>query len=182
VSDSGPRIPGPSPRPAAGELDRQHLHAVIEKTLGGAMRFRSSCGFLLVAIDNLTGINESYGFEIGDQATGAVGRRVRCLMRGKDTLGRYADNTFGLVLTDCTSDDMAIAAQRVLAGVRDELVPTGAGLIAVTVTIGGVTAPRYARNVAEVLARAEETLDTAITMHRGSFFAYSPISRARRSA
>ncbi len=104
----------------------------------------------------------------------AVAKRIRSRMRGKDTLGRYSGNKFGIVLRDCTPDDMAIAAERLLAGVRDEMVPTGAGPIAVTVTIGGVTAPRHARSVTEVLARAQETLDAAKAKRRGSFLAYRP--------
>jgi EAL domain-containing protein (putative c-di-GMP-specific phosphodiesterase class I) len=78
------------------------------------------------------------------------------------------------VLRDCTPDDMAIAAERLLTGIRDEMVPTAAGLVAVTVTIGGVTAPRHARSVAEVLARAQESLDGAKIRRRGSFQAYRP--------
>ena len=69
---------------------------------------------------------------------------------------------------------MAVAGERLLTGVRDEMVPTSAGPVAVTVTIGGVTAPRHARNVAEVLARAQEALDTAKARRRGSFLAYQP--------
>ncbi len=157
-----------------GELNRHHLSEVLEDTLDEALRFRSSCGFLLVAIDNLARINESYGFDIAEQVIGAVAKRLRARMRGKDTLGRYSGNKFGLVLRDCTPDDMAIAAERLLTGIRDEMVPTGAGPIAVTVTIGGVTAPRHARSVAEVLARAQESLDTAKARRRGSFQAYRP--------
>ncbi len=157
-----------------GELNRHHLSEVLEDTLDEALRFRSSCGFLLVAIDNLARINESYGFDIADQVIGAVAKRLRGRMRGKDTLGRYSGNKFGLVLRDCTPDDMAIAAERLLTGVRDEMVPTSAGPIAVTVTIGGVTAPRHARSVTEVLARAQESLDTAKARRRGSFQAYRP--------
>ncbi len=157
-----------------GELNRHHLTEVLEKTLEDAIRFRSSCGFLLVAIDDLARINESYGFDIADQVIGAVAKRIRSRMRGKDTLGRFSGNKFGIVLTNCTPDDMAIAAERLLAGVRDEMVPTSAGPVAVTVTIGGVTAPRHARNVAEVLARAQEALDTAKAQRRGSFLAYQP--------
>ena len=41
-----------------GEFNRYHLTEILEKTLEEAVRFRSSCGFLLVAIDNLGGINE----------------------------------------------------------------------------------------------------------------------------
>ncbi len=157
-----------------GELNRHHLSEVLEDTIDEALRFRSSCGFLLVGIDNLARINESYGFDIADQVIAAVAKRLRSRMRGKDTLGRYSGNKFGLVLRDCTPDDMAIAAERMLTGVRDEMVPTSAGPISVTVTIGGVTAPRHARSVAEVLARAQESLDTAKARRRGSFQAYRP--------
>jgi hypothetical protein len=66
-----------------GELNRHHLTEVLEDTLEEAIRFRSSCGFLLVAIDNLARINESYGFDIADQVIGAVAKRVRTRMRGK---------------------------------------------------------------------------------------------------
>ena len=157
-----------------GELNRPHLIELLEKTLDDAIRFRSSCGFLLVAIDDLARINEAYGFETADQLIAAVGRRIRKLMRGKDTLGRFSGNKFGIVLRDCTPDDLAIAAERMLSGVHDEMVSAGTGAIAVTVTIGGVTAPRHARTVAEVLARAQHALDTAKAKRRGSFFAYRP--------
>jgi diguanylate cyclase (GGDEF)-like protein len=157
-----------------GEFNRHRLTEVLEDTLDEALRFRSSCGFLLVAIDNLARINESFGFDIADEVIGAVAKRLRTQMRGKDTLGRFSGNKFGLVLRDCTPDDMAVAAERLLTGIRDEMVPTAAGQIAVTVTIGGVTAPRHARSVAEVLARAQESLDGAKTRRRGSFQAYRP--------
>jgi EAL domain-containing protein (putative c-di-GMP-specific phosphodiesterase class I) len=77
-------------------------------------------------------------------------------------------------LRDCTPDDMAIAAERMLAGMREEMIPTAAGPIAVTVTIGGITAPRHARSVTEVLARAQESLDAAKARRRGSFEPYRP--------
>ena len=157
-----------------GELNRSHLTEVLEKTLEESIRFRSSCGFLLIAIDNLARINKLYGFEAADQLIGAAAKRIRKLMRGKDTLGRFSGNKFGIVLRDCTPDDLAIAAERMLSGVRDEMIPTATGTIAVTVTIGGVTAPRHARTVAEVMARAQEALDTAKDKRRGSFCAYRP--------
>ena len=157
-----------------GELNRHSLTAVLEDMLDEATRLRSSCGFLLVAIDNLARINESYGFDVADQVIGAVAKRIRAGMRGKDTLGRFSGNKFGLVLRDCTPDDMAIAAARLLNGVRDGMVATSAGAITVTVSIGGVTAPRHARSTAEVLERAQETLGAVKGRRPGSFLAYRP--------
>ena len=157
-----------------GELNRHSLTQVLEDAIDDALRARSSCGFLLIGIDNLGRINESFGFDVADEVIAAIAKRIHARMRGKDTLGRYSGNKLGLVLRDCTPDDMAIAAQRMLAAVHDEMVPTGAGPIAATVTIGGVTAPRHARSVAEVLTRAQETLAAAKAKRRGSFLAYQP--------
>ena len=97
-------------------------------------------------------------------------------------LGRYSGNKFGIVLNECTPDDMAVAAERLLAGVRDEVVPTEAGPVAVTVTIGGVTAPRHARTCREVLARAQEALDTRQGQAARLVPRLSAQSRARSAA
>jgi diguanylate cyclase (GGDEF)-like protein len=157
-----------------GEMNRWHLTDVLGETLQDSIRFRSSCGFLLVAIDNLARINEAYGFDAADEVIAAVAKRIRLKMRGGDSLGRFSGNKFGVVLKDCTPEDMAIAADRLLAEVRDEVVQTSTALVAATATIGGVAAPRHARTVHEILARAQESLDAAKAKRRGSFVAYQP--------
>ena len=157
-----------------GELNRWHLTDVLSATIEDAIRNRSSCAFLIVAVDNLARVNEAYGFDVADEVISAVAKRLRAKMRGGDTVGRYSGNKFGVILKTCTPDDIATAAERLLAGVRDDVVQTQAGPVAVTVTIGGVNAPRHARTLHEVLARAQESLDTAKAKRRGSFHAYRP--------
>ena len=61
-----------------------------------------------------------------------------------------------------------------LTGVRDEPIVTTSGPAAVTVTIGGVTAPRHARTVSEILSRAQDALTAARAKRYGSFAAYQP--------
>ena len=130
---------------------------------------------MLVAIDNLGRINRSYGFDVADQVIAAVAKRVRSRMRGKDTLGRFSGNKFGLVLRDCTPDDMAIAAERMLASLRDDMVPTSAGAdCRQPLPSAASTAPRHARGMTEVLARAQETLDSAKARRRELYLAYQP--------
>jgi diguanylate cyclase (GGDEF)-like protein len=157
-----------------GELNSHRLTETLSSAIEQAKRFRASCGFLLVGIDRLERINQSYGFDIGDQIIAAVGKRIHSLMRANDTLGRFSGNKFGIVLRECSMDDMAVAAKRLLSGTGDEMVPTTAGPIPVTVTIGGVTVPRHARSVPEVLARSQEALGNAKAKRRGSFLAYRP--------
>jgi diguanylate cyclase (GGDEF)-like protein len=157
-----------------GEMNRWHLTDVLGQTLQDSIRFRTSCGFLLVAIDNLARINEAYGFDVADEVIAAVSKRIRAKMRGGDSLGRFSGNKFGVVLKDCAPEDLATAADRFLAEVRDEVVQTSTAMVAVTASIGGIVAPRHAHTVAEVLARAQESLDATKAKRHGSFLAYRP--------
>jgi diguanylate cyclase (GGDEF)-like protein len=157
-----------------GELNRVYLTEALGTVLDETIRFRGSCAFVLVAIDHLTHLNEAYGFDVGDAVIAQVGKRIRARLRGKDHLGRFSGNKFGIVLTTCTPEELSIAAERLLASARDEPFFTAAGPVAVTITIGGVTAPRHARTVTEVLARAQDALHAARIKRHGSFAAYVP--------
>jgi diguanylate cyclase (GGDEF)-like protein len=160
--------------PLTGEMNRASLTEALAATLEDSVRFRGSCGFLLVAIDHLGHLNEAYGFDVTEDVIAKVARRIRARLRGKDHLGRFSGNKFGIVLTQCTSEELEIAAERLLAGVRDEPVATVAGPVAVTVTIGGINAPRHARTVPEILSRAQDALRAARAKRHGSFHAYRP--------
>ena len=157
-----------------GEMNRVHLTEVLGAQLEEALRFRGSLGFMLVSIDHLAHLNESYGYDAAEEVIAQVAKRIRARLRGKDFLGRFSGNKFGVILTTCTADELEVAAERLLAGVRDETVATAAGPVAATVTIGGVTAPRHARTVPEVLSRALEAMHAARHKRHGSFVAYRP--------
>ena len=160
--------------PLTGEMNRAQLTEALSTALEAATRFRGSCGFLLVSIDHLGRLNEAYGFDAAEEVIAKVAKRIRARLRGKDHLGRFSGNKFGVILSSCTTDELTVAAERLLSGVRDETIPTTAGPVAVTVTIGGVTAPRHARTVAEVFSRAIDALHTARAKRHGSFVAYRP--------
>ena len=157
-----------------GEMNRNRLVETLAATLDEAVRFRSNCGFLLVAIDNLGHLNEAYGFSVADEAIAQVAKRIRSQMRGGDHLGVFSGNKFGLILKNCTPEDMTIAAERLLDSVRNDTVSTSGGSLAVTITIGGVTAPRHARAVDDILRRAQDALDMARSRRHGSFMPYQP--------
>ncbi|WP_168197717.1 bifunctional diguanylate cyclase/phosphodiesterase [Pseudolabrys sp. FHR47] len=160
--------------PLTGELNRASIIDILSKTLDETIRFRGSCGFLLAAIDHLGNLNDAYGFEVTENVIAEVGKRIRTRVRGKDYFGRISGNKFAIVLTSCTPDELSVAAERLLASVREEPVSTSAGSVAVTITIGGITAPRHASTLDEVLSRSQDALSAARDKRRGSFAAYRP--------
>ena len=160
--------------PLTGELNRAALTDVMTATLEQAVRNRGSCGLLIASIDRLGRLNEAYGVETAENLIAQVAKRLRARMRGKDYLGRFSGNKFGIVLTSCTPDELSFAAERLIAGVRDEPLVTAEGPVAVTITVGGVTAPRHARTVPEIFARAVDAMHAARVRRHGSFAAYQP--------
>jgi diguanylate cyclase (GGDEF)-like protein len=160
--------------PLTGELNRSHLIAALAEAIEETSRFRSTAAFMLVGIDHLARVNDAFGFDVADAVILDVAKRIRARLRGGDVLGRFSGNKFGLILKNCTVDDMNVAAERFLAGIRDEVVPTKSGPVSVTASIGAVSLPRYARNTDEAVNRAHETLDAAKRRRVGSFAVWRP--------
>src|SRR5581483_5875099 len=61
--------------PLTGEANHWRLTEILQTTIEQAVKLRSSCGFLLAAIDNLNQINQAYGFEVVDEVIVAVAQR-----------------------------------------------------------------------------------------------------------
>jgi diguanylate cyclase (GGDEF)-like protein len=160
--------------PLTGELNRTHLIAALAETVEEAARFRSSFAFMLIGIDRLARINDAFGFDVADAVLSEVATRIRARLRSGDVLGRFSGNKFGLILKNCTVDDVNVAAERFLAAIRDEVVPTNSGPVSVTASIGAVSAPRHARTADEAVNRAQETLDMAKRRRAGSFLLWRP--------
>lgn len=160
--------------PVTGEFNRTHLIASLAEAVEEAARFRSSFAFMLIGIDHLARVNDAFGFDVADEVICEVAKRIRARLRGGDVLGRFSGNKFGLILKNCTVDDMTVAAERFLVGVRNDVVPTKSGPVSVTASIGAVSVPRYARSADDAINRAQETLEMAKTRRAGSYSMWRP--------
>lgn len=160
--------------PLTGEFNRTRLVAALAEAIEEADRFRSSFAFMLIGIDHLAQINDAFGYAVADEVIREVAKRIRARLRGGDVLGRFSGNKFGLILKNCSVDDMNIAAERFLSGIRDDVVPTRSGPVALTASIGAISALRHARTVEEAMSRTQEALDLAKVRRSGSLMVWQP--------
>jgi len=158
--------------PLTGEMNRARLIEVLDETLKNSQRLRIDCAFLVISLDNLTAINETYGFDIADGIIAKVAGRIKTRLRGGDSIGRFSGNKFGVVLMNCGRDDIETAAERFLSSVTDEVISTEQGTVAATVTIGGVCLPGAVKSAHDAMAFAQEALDAAKLRGRESFVCY----------
>ncbi len=157
-----------------GQLNRVRLTQAIAAITTHAVESRQPAAFLMVSINNLTTINQTFGFDIGDEVIASAARTLRRRLRGGDTIGRYSSNKFGIVLNDCGAGAMRIAADRFLKAVRGTTIETSACQLSASVSIGGVLIPEQSSTVQEAISHALQALDTAKQRRFDCFAAYEP--------
>lgn len=157
-----------------GQLNRIRLTEALGAILTRTERSRQSCCFLMVAVDNMATINDSFGFEVGDEVIAAVAHIIRGRLRGGDSIGRYSSNKFGIILNECGPGAMRIAAERFIKSVRETTIRTAACQLSATISIGGVLLPDQASTVPQALGHALQALDKAKTRRHDGFTAYEP--------
>lgn len=157
-----------------GQLNRIRLTEALDAIVERAGRSRQTCAFLMVAVNNLALINETFGFDIGDEVLSAVARTIKGKLRGGDTLGRYSSNKFGIILNDCGPGAMRTAAERFMKAVRDTTIQTAACPLSATISIGGVLVPDQATAAQAGISNALQALDKAKRGRTDCFTAYEP--------
>jgi diguanylate cyclase (GGDEF)-like protein len=157
-----------------GQLNRIRLTEALETTLKQCELSHQPCAFLMVAVNNLSVINETFGFDIGDEVVAAVAKLIKSKLRGGDSIGRYSSNKFGIILNDCGPGSMRIAAERFMKSVRDAAIKTSACQLSATIAVGGLQVPEQAKTVSNATSCALQALARAREKRHDSFHAYEP--------
>ena len=157
-----------------GHLNRNALREGLAKAIERAKEESRNCAFLVASIDRLAMINDSFGFDAGDEVIMGVGERLAHTLRGTDIIGRIAGNKFGVVLKNCREHEISVVAARLRAAVRANGIETRSGMVAATCSVGAVWLPQAASTSQEAMLRAEQALDKARANGRDGFAAYQP--------
>ena len=160
-----------------GLLNRTALAQTVSSLLSAQTKTAAKGVFLLVGINDLTRINETYGYHVGDEVISIMGERLRGVVRGRDCLGRFSSNKFGIVLHNCDAHEIEPVARRLMAVVDGNIVDTSAGAVAVTVLVGAVQLPYHAGNSQEAMGRALQAIGRARTNPGDRFCCYVPCER-----
>jgi diguanylate cyclase (GGDEF)-like protein len=163
-----------------GQLNRIRLTDALGAVVTRAVRTRQPCAFLMAAVNNLAVINETFGFDVGDEVIAATARIIRGKLRGGDTIGRYSSNKFGVILNDCGPGAMRIAAERLSRAVREATIETSACQLSATISMGGVMLPDHAETAHQALSHSLQALDQAKSRRQEAFMAFEP-SAARET-
>jgi diguanylate cyclase (GGDEF)-like protein/PAS domain S-box-containing protein len=110
-----------------GIYNRRRFQEEVEKLLRVSRRFGDPLMLMLLDVDGLKQINDTYGHQAGDEALQQVARALRSAVRETDVVGRFGGDEFValLIRADDRGVDRVIGAFR--SALRSEGAATGVG-------------------------------------------------------
>ena len=154
--------------------NRAELTGTLAKLLSTHGGRAEKGAFLLVGVNDLTRINEIYGYDAGDKVIAIVGQRLASTVLGQDCLGRFSSNKFGIVLHGCDAKDVAAVARSTMAAVERDVVSTSAGAVAATIVVGAVLLPADANTTQDAIGRGLQAIDMARVGPKERLYCYDP--------
>jgi len=156
-----------------GHYNRVRLRDSLEHALVYAQRYQTPGAYITIGIDNLTMINDAYGYATADAVIVGIGQRLDRHLRASDVVGRMDGDRFSVVLSQCSKPDVVAVAEKILDSVREAPIETPSGPIEVTVSAGGVNFQAGDGQAAhDVIRRADIALQEAKQVGRNCFVPY----------
>jgi diguanylate cyclase (GGDEF)-like protein len=131
----------------------------LRKELLRQRREGHSFSIVLVDIDHFKNVNDTFGHLCGDEVLQAVARRMKDCMRTYDTIGRYGGEEFLIVAPAADPSGAMGLAERIRKVFELEAIPTKAGEVHITASLGvAVHSDPSHVDAHELLHRADEAL------------------------
>jgi diguanylate cyclase (GGDEF)-like protein len=113
---------------------------------------------LMVDIDRLKEINETFGHEAGNSAITLVAQCLQRSIRGSDTAGRFGGDEFAVLLPGATPEIAESVVKRVRHNVYKTTLDLRSRMIRCSVSIGVVSYPGDGRDVRELMSAVEHKM------------------------
>ncbi len=144
--------------PLTGAYNRRTLIPVLEMATAQALRYDGATSMLLIDVDDLSGINDRYGWDAGDQVLQQTVMTLHALKRTSDFLARYSDDQLVVVLPETNHEQGVLAAERMRAAVAALELPYSTGNLSWTISVGLASAVNLEDDAAAMMRRARENL------------------------
>jgi diguanylate cyclase (GGDEF)-like protein/PAS domain S-box-containing protein len=150
--------------PLTGLPNRRQLIGSLQNEVARARRYCIPLSMIMIDVDDLKHINDTYGHSTGDAALKMVARALRTISRKVDLAARYAGDEFILLMPHTLLDGAECAARRLLESmepqIEDGIMPT--------ISVGvAILEPGDDDQGKELLARADAALYMAKQSGRG---------------
>jgi diguanylate cyclase (GGDEF)-like protein len=141
-----------------GLFNLRYLRQQIDHLLGLQQRYGHPFALLLLDVDGLKRVNDSFGHAAGDELLVGVAGAIRAATRSVDVPARIGGDEFCVLAPHQTAARATVLGERLAAGVEEIETPDGAN---VGVSIGVVACPEHAGEADRLLELADMAMYSA---------------------
>jgi diguanylate cyclase (GGDEF)-like protein len=123
-----------------------------------ASRGERTYSILMVDIEHLKAINDTYGHEAGSRAVTLVAEALRRLTRSTDLAARYGGDEFIVLLSGADKEVAEEVAQRVRNVVFSTTLEVDVKMVRIKANVGAASYPESGNNLQAVMAAADRAM------------------------
>ena len=141
-----------------GLFNLRMFNEVWQREHGNCERERGTYALLLIDMDRLKDINDSFGHEAGNSAIMLVAQCLQRSIRGTDTAARFGGDEFTVLLPGASPEIAETVVKRVRHNVYKTTLDLRSRMIRCSVSIGVVNYPKDGRDMRELLSMADRRM------------------------
>jgi len=148
--------------------NRRYFFDQLDRELASARRYSVPVSVLMLDLDGLKGLNDSFGHETGDEALRTLAQRLVRYSRASDIVARVGGDEFAVILSRTDSEGAAQIARRLQSSVEDEVPVAGKGRgVRIAVSFGFASFPEDAEDAGQLLRQADGRMYAAKAARSG---------------
>jgi diguanylate cyclase (GGDEF)-like protein/PAS domain S-box-containing protein len=125
--------------PLTGILSRRAILDALSRELSRERRQHNGLAIGICDIDHFKKVNDTHGHPVGDEVLCGLVRLLESNLRQYDFLGRFGGEEFVVIMPGIKENDLNMLFERLRDAVADNPIPTKAGNVSITVSIGATT-------------------------------------------
>ncbi|MGF6272963.1 diguanylate cyclase (GGDEF)-like protein [Massilia sp. UYP11] len=142
----------------SGALSRGYLTELAARDIALARRHGRPLAIAMLDIDFFKHVNDTHGHDIGDRVLAAMAQTCTAGMRASDYFGRIGGEEFVCVMPEASTADALACAERMRTDIAALAVPTDAGPLHITVSLGVAVLDRHHDSWESLLRAADAAL------------------------
>lgn len=119
-----------------GLSNHRCFYETLEKELWRIRRFGGWISLIMIDIDNLKTVNDTYGHRAGDHVIAEISRRLKRCIRQIDTAARYGGDEFAVILPNTRLNEASVVAERMLQSIASIPATWETEQIPITISVG----------------------------------------------
>jgi diguanylate cyclase (GGDEF)-like protein len=144
--------------PLTGLFNLRMFNEVWQRVHGAAERDRTVYAMLMIDMDRLKDINDTFGHDAGNSAITLVAQCLQRSIRGTDTAARFGGDEFAVLLPGASPEVAEAVVKRVRHNVYKTTLDLRSRMIRCSVSIGVVNYPKDGRDIRELLSIADRNM------------------------